>query len=168
MIINIRGTHGSGKSHIVRRIIKRYNAVPESFFPQKTRGKPKIRGYQCTVFGSELFIVGSYETTCGGCDGIQPYNLIWPIVEEYASRGHVVFEGALVICLDRIRQRRASKGNTKPLDPKNTASKYNNIINSIPKIRDEFGRRVLVLDHRKAIAQVLGLLYKAVQTREEV
>lgn len=181
MIINIRGTHGSGKSTIVKTILNTYNGV--ALGPEK-----KPEGYSMTIAdGSKLFVVGSYKTACGGCDGIQPYNMIWPRVVEYAQEGHVLFEGALVsssygnigrdstvygdqfvfaflntplqVCLDRIMQRRKSKGVDKPLNPKNTTSKYENIQKSIPKIRDEFGRRVVVIDYRKAVSQVLGLLY---------
>lgn len=182
MIINIRGTHGSGKSHVVRTIIERYEATVV------LNPKDKPLGYRVDVnwLTQPIWVVGSYANACGGCDGIQPYSDIWPRVERYAGMGHVLFEGALVSssygnigrdsekygdkfvfafldtplekCLERIRARRAAKGNLKPLDPKNTEVKYNNILASIPKIRDEFKRRVVIIDHRSAVPQILGLL----------
>lgn len=185
MIINIRGTHGSGKSTLVRSLINRYKGVPLD----PVKGKPA--GYRLIVpwLTRGLYVVGSYETACGGCDGIQPYALIWPRVEDYAALGHVLFEGALVsssygnigrasekygdafvfafmntplkTCLGWIAARRAARGVEKPLNPANTVHKYESIMSSIPKIRDEFGRRVVVIDHRKAVPQVLGLLLKA-------
>lgn len=131
-------------------------------------------------------MVGSYETACGGCDGIQPYSLIWPRVVEYEKQGHVVFEGALVsssygnigrdsevygnqfvfafldtpleTCLQRIKLRREARGDTRPLDPKNTKVKYDNILKSIPKIRDEFCRRVIIVPHKNALGKILGVL----------
>lgn len=183
MIINIRGTHGSGKSTIVRRMLDRYEAKPESL---DKRGKAANYVMQLGD-GSKLFVVGGYENACGGCDGIQPYSEIWPRVVRFAAMGHVLFEGALVsssygnigrdseqygdqfifaflntpveVCLERIKKRRLEKGNTKELNPHNTVYKFDNIQRSIAKIRDEFGRRVEILDYRKPIPQLLGLFY---------
>ena len=180
MIINIRGTHGSGKSTIVRQLIERYSASKVGDNPRKPIG------YRMNTPFGKLQVIGSYETACGGCDGIQPYALIWPMVVEAAKLAHVVFEGALVsssygnigrasevygdqfvfafldtpieVCLERIVARRLAKGNLKPLDPKNTKHKYDSIIGSIKKIRDEFHRPVIILDHRKPVPQLLSLL----------
>lgn len=186
MIINIRGTHGSGKSTIVREIIHRYEFKMYTEFP--TGKKSKILGYRVYIpwLSDPLHVVGSYENACGGCDGIQPYALIWPRVVEYANEGHVLFEGALVsssygeigrasavygnqfvfavmntplkVCLDRIAARRKARGDDRPVNPKNTEVKYNNILRSMLKIKEEFGRRVEVIDYRQPIPQVLELL----------
>lgn len=186
MIINIRGTHGSGKSTVISNILDRYESSVESL---DERGR--IRGYEVRIpfLQKSTFVVGSYKNACGGCDGIQPYSLIWPRIVEYVERGHVLFEGALVsssygnigraseiygddmvfafmdtpveTCIEWIKKRRALKGNTKEFNPKNTISKHECVARSIPKIRDEFNRRVVILDHRKATSQVLGLLRNA-------
>lgn len=180
MIVNIRGTHGSGKSTIVRTLLDQYDSPPLGL------GK-RPEGYAVNVpsLDRPLYVVGSYETACGGCDGIQPYALIWPRVVQYAALGHVLFEGALVsssygnigrdseaygtefvfafldtpleVCLARIAARRKARGDDRPVNPKNTQVKYDNIRKSLPKIRDEFRRRVVILDHRKAVSQLLGL-----------
>lgn len=185
MIINIRGTHGSGKSTIIRNLMDRYNARPESYLTMKS-GKQKPRGYVMTIFSRKVYVVGSYETACGGCDAIQPYDLIWPQVVEYAQQGNVLFEGALVsssygsigrnsevygdtfvfafldtpldVCLDRIKARRLAKGNLKPVDPKNTEHKHQCVEHSIDIIKNKFGRRTVVIDYRKPIPQILRLL----------
>ncbi len=178
MIINIRGTHGSGKSTVVHQLIERYSASAVGDNPKKPIG------YRMnTPFGG-LHVVGSYRTACGGCDGIQPYARIWPLVVEAATWGHVVFEGALVsssygsigrssevygddfvfaildtpleVCIERIRKRREAKGNMKPLDPKNTASKYKSVNDSLRMMR-EANRRIVFLNHKKALPQLLGL-----------
>lgn len=186
MIINIRGTHGSGKSTLVKRLIEKYGGQELKHLDPK--GKEKVTGYAVSIpfLRKQVRVVGPYTTACGGCDAIQPYELIWGRVEKWADAGHVVFEGALVsssygnigrasepmgrsfvfvfmdtplgVCLDRIRQRREARGDARPLDPKNTEVKYNNIFKSIPKIRDEFGRRVEMIDHRNALGEVLRLL----------
>ena len=67
----------------------------------------------------------------------------------------------LSVCLARIAARRLAKGNDKPVDPKNTAVKHANIVKGIPKITGEFGRRGIIIDHRKAVPQVLGLYRNA-------
>lgn len=183
MLLSIRGTHGSGKSTIVKTLLQRYKT--ESRLGPK--GKPI--GYAVDVPWIEqlIYVVGSYENACGGCDTIQPYSEIWPLIKEYAGYGHVIFEGALVsssygnigratevygdkcvfafldtpleVCLQRIKQRREAKGNFKPLDPKNTEHKYNSVKGSIDKIRDVFKRRVVMLDYRRPVSQLLEILY---------
>lgn len=181
LVISLRGTHGSGKSTVVRQLLERYDWVPEG-----VDGKDRPENYRLETLYGPLYVVGSYVNTCGGCDAIQPYSLIWPRIEAFEKKGHVLFEGALVsssygnigreserygdrmvfafldtpleVCLERIRQRRAAKGNFKPLDPKNTAGKYNSIMKGLPKIRDEFKRRCVMINHRRPVLDVLELL----------
>ena len=192
MIVNIRGTHGSGKSTVVKSIM----ALADTIIEVPNLHKPKKPlGYFVTMRGGRsLYVVGSYETACGGCDAIQPYADIWPRVENAAERGwDVLFEGALVsssygeigrssekfgedfvfaflntpldVCLARIVQRRAAKGNFEPLNPTNTEVKFHNVLRSRPKIENEFGRRCVTLDYTKPVKQVLGLFGIAI-TRE--
>lgn len=181
-IVNLRGTHGSGKSTVVRVIIDRYPHRPEGL---DKKGRPNNYRVEIPWLSRPLYVVGGYEKACGGCDAIQPYSLIWPRVEKFAESGHVLFEGALVsssygnigreserygaefvfafldtpmeVCLARIAARRKARGDDRPIDPKNTQVKYNNIHKSLPKIRDEFNRRVVMIEYRRAVAQVLGL-----------
>ena len=65
----------------------------------------------------------------------------------------------LSVCLERITARRVAKGNMKPLDPKNTQSKYDGIKTWIPRMRDELHRRVVILDYRNPIPPLLKLFY---------
>jgi len=140
-IINIRGTSGSGKSTLVRQLMDAHG-------PVTPLGSPKILGYQC---GPDLRVVGRYTNACGGCDGIKTQDEVSTRVREYAQHGHVVFEGLLVsgiveryralaeelggftfaflntpleVCLERVHQRRAAKGNDRPLDPTLTTAKW--------------------------------------------
>lgn len=184
MIISLRGTHGSGKSTVIKTLLTRYNAT-------EIPGEKKPDGYWFNVswLDNPVYVIGSYRTACGGCDSIQPYSLIWPRIEDYAAKGHVLFEGALVsssygnigrasekygneivfafmttpleVCLGRILKRRQAKGNTNPLNPKSTTEKMKNVERSIRVIRDVEKRRVVMIDYRKAVAQVLGLLSTA-------
>jgi hypothetical protein len=197
-VVSIRGTHGSGKSSIVKAILNKYRTDPmKQCTPAGARVKKlKTFGYVVELpKGQTLFVVGSYENACGGCDGIQPYENIWPLINQGAiDCDHVLFEGALVSssygsigrfsevygddmvfafldtplekCLERIAARRAAKGDTRPVNPYNTASKFNSVDRSLTTIRDKFERRTVVIDHTKATQQVLKLF--GVSIRKEL
>ena len=96
LILNIRGTHGSGKSTVVQDLMK----MAETLTPVNPGARGRPEGYRLALPGvrKPVYIVGPYETQCGGADAIQPYATIWPRVEAYAKKGHVIFEGALVSC----------------------------------------------------------------------
>ena len=185
MIISLRGTHGSGKSYLVRQVLAKYHATPESV---DKRGRPQ--NYVMTLRnGARLYVVGSYVNECGGCDSIQPYAEIWPRVTRLAKLGHVLFEGALIsnsygnigrdsevygaqfvfafldtplaVCIQRIVARRQRRGNTKPFDPnKSVVRIYHSNQAVLAKAQNQFGRAVVLLDYRKPLPQLLGLLYR--------
>lgn len=186
MIINIRGTHGSGKSTAVRDLMQQYITAPIKAAPTDKRPI----AYQLTGALDQVpvFIIGPYETACGGCDAIQPYDRIWPLVEKYAKKGHVVFEGALVsssvgeigrsmaarrkkdcvvcfldtpveVCLKRIEKRRKKKGDDRPLNPHNTTVKHQAVERSRPKL-EALGLRCETINHKKdAATQLLEIMY---------
>lgn len=184
-IVSIRGTHGSGKSSIVTKIMGKYNAEP---FFNGCGEKPKLVGYHVGLpTGKTLFVVGPYKTACGGCDAIQPYSEIIPLVREAVDWGEdVLLEGALVSssygsvghmmneyapdsvfafldtpleeCLARIARRRAAKGNFEPVNPKNTTVKFDNVA----RTKDQMARlgsavRIVDIDHRAPVKAVLKL-----------
>ena len=187
-IVSIRGTHGSGKSTIVRKILDKYPHRPLLHNPTDKRPY----GYEVTLSPlKRLFVVGPYHTACGGCDAVQPYADIWPMVHAAHAAGmHVLFEGALVsssygsightmnakqeggsadctfafldtplsTCLDRIKERRAAKGNFEPLNPLNTATKFENVARTKDQMR-KLGSRVRIadIDFHKPVTGVLKL-----------
>ena len=136
-----------------------------------------------------LFIVGSYKNICGGCDSIQPYSLIWPRIVSYVKDGdHCLFEGALVSssygsigraseeygddfvfafmdtpiekCIERIKERRKGTSREgKPFKEDIVRTKFKYIANTIEKVK-EFKRRYVIIDHKRAVPQLLGLLRK--------
>lgn len=152
-IVRLNGTHGSGKSTVATKIMRYLNTVV-------IMGEKKPDGYLVTLpAGSrkKLYIVGPYETACGGCDAIQPFADIWPRVRWADSHGyHVLFEGALVsttygaigkeserfttdhflwafldtpleVCQSRVNARRAERGAAPLTDFKNVDSKWHTI-----------------------------------------
>jgi hypothetical protein len=186
-IVSIRGTHGSGKSSIVRAIIDKYKL--EERFQDRLTKKPERIGYSGESDGGSLFVVGSYHNACGGCDGIQPYSRILEIIQARLVEQHCLFEGALVsssygsighymneaepecgtpifafldtpleVCLERIKARRAAKGNFEPLNPKNTTVKYDNV----HRTKDQMARlgsrvRIVDIDHTRPVQQIMKL-----------
>lgn len=181
MIFNLRATHGAGKSTVITDLLKKYPNTPIS--PSKT-GRPE--GYKVTIpeLSKPLYVVGPYATACGGCDAIQPYDLIWPRVVAYAKKGHVLFEGALVsssvgeigrsmaarkdcvvgfldtpleVCLARIGKRREARGDVRPLNPHNTTVKRIAVERSRPKL-EALGLRCVTIKYKQATKKVLEVL----------
>lgn len=101
MIVNLRGTSGSGKTTVVRGLMEKYPAI-EPLMVADERGREKIHGYECRMANfpgnlPNLYVVGSYKNVCGGCDGIKTQDEICDRVRGYAGMtGDVVFEGLLI------------------------------------------------------------------------
>lgn len=60
----LRGTNGSGKTFVAQYLLNASEAKPILY-----SGK-KVRAYRGTLGNIPLYILGSYETACGGCDTI--------------------------------------------------------------------------------------------------
>lgn len=161
MIINLRGTGGAGKSHLVRRIMELYDKRDAKFI----EGRKRPIGYVCSrskvdmeTVGPPLYVPGHYETPTGGCDTIQLIDDVYAFVNLAAKNGHdVLFEGIMIgddvrrcvelhrdykvmvialntpleECLKGIQQRRDARGDDKPLNPKNTISRADRLKRSM-------------------------------------
>jgi hypothetical protein len=111
LIINIRGTSGSGKSTVVRAALKLYPHVT----PCMQLGRKRPVGYiaehllpdgatrydapwpELRARQPGLAVVGHYDTACGGCDTIPKMEMISNLVREFHGRGfHVLYEGLLI------------------------------------------------------------------------
>jgi hypothetical protein len=133
-----------------------------------------------------MLVLGRYTTECGGCDTIKTQDEICLAVKEAARfiSDHVLFEGALVstiaaryleladtfrgnftfaildtpldVCLARVQERRARRGDTRPLNPFRTTEKFN-ATERFARVAREKGYTVVTLDHTKALAQLLEL-----------
>jgi adenylylsulfate kinase-like enzyme len=193
-IVRLNGTHGSGKSTVARRILKKF---PHSVVWSKD-GK-KHEGYRVHLPGGKvLHIVGPYQNPCGGCDAVQPFSRIWPLVEHAADDfkvDHVFFEGALVsttygsigaasevfedgqfvfafldtpleVCVERVNQRRAERGQANIEDIRNIESKWFTIERLRVKLETGVvgtNQKVAVIDHNEATKQVLALMGVRIQ-----
>ena len=88
-VINIRGTSGCGKTTIVRNILQ--HGVWETWRDEHN----KILAY----YNKNLnwAVVGSYENTCGGCDGIKTQDEAEYRIQFLIDSGfNVLFEGLVI------------------------------------------------------------------------
>lgn len=182
LIINVRGTSGSGKSTIVFELMKRY---PVKELDLDAKGRPG--NYEIKLpRGQKLYVIGRYSTQCGGCDGIGSNVEVMRRAEHYAKKGHVLFEGLLLsstygalgawserykdnfvfafldtplkTCLRRVNARRRRRGVLEPVNPRNTTMKWNQCRGCARNIVEVHHRRVVWLSYRTPTDDVLRLL----------
>lgn len=92
-IIHVRGTSGSGKSHLARRVMALYPSH------QDVRIMDRKRPFATQHFGpglNLLHVPGHYETDCGGADTIATYDDYFnDVAAQYQHGNNVLFEGLL-------------------------------------------------------------------------
>lgn len=145
MIVQVRGTSGSGKSWVIRWVIRRVMERYDQWVSEYIDGRRKPLYYRM----ANCCVLGHYEAECGGCDTIgsarQVYELIQDVRHSFAL---IICEGLLLSedtkwtlqlprnevrvlylvtpiekCLARIKRRRKAKGNLKPLNEYNTRNR---------------------------------------------
>lgn len=184
-IVNIRGCNGSGKTTIVRRFLEKLPSTPLGGKP----GRPNGYVVEADAWGiaTPVYVVGSYENTCGGADGITTQEEIADRVVKAHALGHVLVEGLLMskssagghvapvlkkhgaifafldtpweVCLERVLARRAAAGNTKPFDPEKTMrTAYEQCHRSYELLEEAGGYDIRWLSWRDPITQLVGYL----------
>lgn len=178
MILDIRGTNGSGKSYIPHRLIQEFDhAEWHNEWNQHT-------GYYLKDLN--LYILGRYKTICGGCDGIKsPTEICYYLKQLFAMRGRVLYEGITVshtfrrysalaekhggdyrfifldtprdVCEERVRARRLAKGNMKLFDPTHLNSDFYQVRRTAESLH-KAGRTVIWIDHKGAYEIVRDML----------
>jgi hypothetical protein len=137
MIIQVRGTSGSGKSTVVKTVMD----CTRGWNPHIIESRKKPLYYQV----GNVTILGHYESPCGGCDTIGSAKSIYGLVQQLDSP-LIICEGLLLSedvkwtsqmsnpfvlflttpldrCLKQIVYRRKQANNDKPLNPKNTTNR---------------------------------------------
>lgn len=150
MIIQIRGTSGSGKTTVMRTVMRGLveddSTLDQCFI--SNRKKPIAYRHR----GTNTLILGHYESTCGGCDNVGSAAKVYDLIQShYNSSYNILCEGLLLSedtkwtkslfdtygnglqvyflttsledCLRRVRNRRLEAGNDKSLDPTNTTNR---------------------------------------------
>lgn len=184
MIVQIAGTSGSGKSHLVRSILDFAASEGDC---EEDKAKGKTDGYKLTLpkVPGQTYVLGPYDVPTGGCDtkgsAIEVYKLLPLIVPQYR---HVIFEGLFVMnmtrgpqlaaeyagdfvviqldtplatCLASVNERRAARGAGKLEDTSNTEDNFRRARNYCAKMRDA-GARVIKMNREEALGRVLALL----------
>ena len=98
MIINIRGTSGAGKSHLVRSIMELYlTKIPAFIEGRKRPISYLLQGVTTNSTFKPLFVPGHYDTPTGGCDTISKPDDVYTLVNSAADKGYdVLFEGIMI------------------------------------------------------------------------
>lgn len=81
-LISIMGTNGSGKSTLMKKFL------PDD---AKVIKHPLSTVYDCGTH----FVIGRYDTDCGGLDGLKDFYDVIPLVKEFIQQKDVFVEGVL-------------------------------------------------------------------------
>lgn len=147
MIIQIRGTSGSGKTWVMREVMKRLSGmVTRTPVYVEKRKRPLYY-----LFDNRIAVLGSYEAACGGCDTIGSARAVFETIQALpAGIETIICEGLLLsedvkwstqlpdlrvlflstpleTCLKQIGERRKEAGNDKPLNTANTSNRIGTI-----------------------------------------
>lgn len=106
MIIQVAGTSGSGKSHLMRSFLKW--ARKDGGFTEHPLFAPERASPIAYLFktqqdsGTSAVVLGAYESPTGGCDTIHDIAEVFKQVAHYHEHGdHVLFEG--LFCMNQTR-----------------------------------------------------------------
>jgi len=179
-VFNIRSTNGGGKSTAVRTLMGQFGFEP---IMVPTTGKAIAYALKSVP---DTYILGRYETACGGADTISSFTVLRGLIAHFAAKGHVIFEGSLFstvfkgantiaaslpehqflfgrldtpveVCIQRVLQRRAEAGNLDPFDPSGVIEKHKAVLASTERLAAA-GWNVQVLPFEGAVAAIVRLL----------
>jgi hypothetical protein len=186
-ILDIRGTHGSGKSWLVRQLLEKFHG--RDLFESGDGSPTRPIGY--LLPGPDAAVVGRYRCHSGGCDRIgRADDVCCRIRLLAAAHRHVVLEGILVshtfqrynalalemevrqqpyyfcfldtpleVCVERVRARRKARGAGGSFNPKAHVGKdWQAVWGRVRGQCLEAGRRVLVLPWQDPLSSVLEVL----------
>lgn len=91
MLLNLRGSHGSGKTYVSHRLIAEYDGQPH-VEPKEVQGK-NFDIPNAHVLPGDLIIPGRYKS---GMDGIFPQTIVEEIIEYWAPHKFVLWENVMI------------------------------------------------------------------------
>lgn len=154
MIIQIRGTSGSGKTWAMRKVMEQLGE-PEV---QYVTGRKRPQTY---FYPGLVYVLGHYEIACGGCDTLgsvpQIFSLVETLLKPPSNARIILGEGLLLSedviwvekyrdsrivflttsveeCLERVKQRQSEKGRA-PADPERVVRKLTRRVETIERAR---------------------------------
>lgn len=98
MIINVRGTNGSGKTFVVHQLLKA--AGSKLIYGELGARLPEAHSFLHPKISKPVFVLGPYslvgvDLSIGGCDRLS-FPAIERLINKYSVLGHVIFEGVLI------------------------------------------------------------------------
>lgn len=183
LLIKIHGTSGAGKTTAVRDFM----ALAHEVIPQGKKDRPEAYELDFHELKDRVYVLGSYENTCGGMDSVPTSDQQIALIHKYAAIGHVVYEGLLMstyygklgevvhhtygsshvwafmdtpiqVCIDRVKKRRLEAGNVKPLNEDNTRGRVKSINALRAKLRHKVAVIVDIRHDDNPSAQLLEIL----------
>lgn len=186
MVINIAGTSGSGKSHLMRAFF-RWAEERGELARVRVSGSARTIGYNIKLKGFQrpIHIVGAYESPTGGCDTIRDVAYVFErVLNKWCEGYQVLYEGLFVmnmtrgpqlveavegdltvlklttplsVCFSSINSRRAERGEGKLLTKQNTEGNYVRAENYCSKMAGA-GARVVRVSRDQALDSLIQLV----------
>lgn len=95
MIISVRGASGSGKTHLVRQVMREYDGPRTTItYPAEERRRRPMGCVLGATPGPRLFVPGHYEIVNGGVDTLPTLDYAYRLIREHHELGFsVLYEG---------------------------------------------------------------------------
>lgn len=187
MIVKIHGTHGSGKSTLVRELMKRwrFGELQDNHYEAPLLyGQPLARRFERAV------VLGPYRTACGGMDAVGANDTRLALVRAWKDRPEAIvfFEGVLASttygglgemsersrvkwvylfldtpaeeCVRRVRERRHQRGDLRPFDPERSLLPKIKAIESVKRRAAAAGHVIYTVDSRKSSRAAVNALLR--------
>ena len=184
MIVQVRGTSGAGKSTVIREV----KAKMDYFEPRYIKGRKMPLFYLRELDGQRpCIILSHYESPCAGCDVLGSARHIFDLLQILdLGKYNILCEGLMLSedtkwamqisqvlgqhqtnyylttdieeCIERIKKRRAEKGNDKPLNEDNTRRRYEVINRTQTKLQDVPMLKSYRVSQRQAVKRIVKLL----------
>jgi hypothetical protein len=143
LVVQIRGTSGSGKTTAVRSVME----TTGDWSAVRAPGRKRPLYYLSASEWPPTAVLGHYETPTGGCDTVGSARAVYELIQSLPPTvENVLCEGLLLSedvkwssrlpslrvlflttpageCLEHVKSRREARGNLTELDPHNTVNR---------------------------------------------